>query len=428
MKRFHLSRGTRAFTLVELLVASVVLLIILLMLVAMVNQTATIWRTTTTKVEQFRSARTAFESITRQLSQATINPYYDYSLNKGGYKIKYIRQSDLRFIAGACNGLYVQPTDANGRIPIAGPGHAFFFQAPIGFVSDDPETINPVQDPSNRNKTEYLYTGMDSLLNTWGYFIEYGSDYNYRPAFLNNSTNSFQSPPERYRYRLLEFMVPSDRIDIYKYTSNQNNSAYTTHEWFTDFLSLPANPPTSSSGGAGTTTTPTRPAHLLAENIITLVVTPQLSAADQASLPAGYSLAPSYSYDSTQSNPLLANSPNDKYALETDPKNQLPPVVQVTMVAMDETSATRQAALAVNNQPPANLDQILRSVFQTSPTSDAQSGVTAKNYNADLNTLQYGEADGKLSADKTAGLINNHIAYRIFTTNVSLRAAKWSRD
>ena len=435
MIRTTLPQDQRAFTLVELLVATVVLLIILLMLVAMVNQTSTIWRSTTSKVEQFRSARTAFESVTRQLGQATLNPYYDYARNKKGYSIQYVRQSDLRFIVGSCGDLYA-PSSSN-KAPVSGPGHAVFFQAPIGFVSDDPETQDTAA--STSGSPQYLYSEMDNVLNTWGYFTEYGSDYSYRPAFLNTASGNFVPPTERYRYRLMEFMVPSDRMTLYQKTSApptasggdyDSNGYYIGHEWFDSFLQLPTTSPSTSINA--TSTTPVRPAHLLAENIIMFVLAPQLSAVDQASLPSGYSLAPSYSYDSTQTNPQLANNPTDKNALATDPKNQLPPVVQVTMVAIDEPSAAR---LEANTSLKSTMQGLLgvnggtarwfsASSTKTGAAGDAQTGTSASNYNSDLTSTTQSNGTPGLQPYLT----NNHIAYRTFTTTISLRAAKWSRD
>ena len=75
----HRSPESRAFTLVELLVAMAVLTLIMLVLVSITNSTSVIWRSTTSEVEQFRAARNAFESMTRRISQATLNTCWDYS-------------------------------------------------------------------------------------------------------------------------------------------------------------------------------------------------------------------------------------------------------------------------------------------------------------------------------------------------------------
>src|SRR5207249_4696774 len=100
---------------------------------------------------------------------------------------------------------------------------------------------------------------------------------------------------ERYRFRLMELMEPSDTLTLYTYTSGltgttPKNSTYTGSEWFKTPLGLPA---------------ATRPARALAENIVALVILPKLSLADQAAGVPPYtdaSLAPAYLYDSTGTN------------------------------------------------------------------------------------------------------------------------------
>ena len=410
-------KGPGAFTLVELLVSMVVLIIILLMLVAMVNQTATIWRTSSAKIEQFRSARTAFESITRHLSQATLNTYYDYDLDPvSGAPVRYKRQSDLRFVAGPTRkpgtreaGLVV-PSKQADHPPQPGPGHAIFFNAPLGFVSDDPVTLD-----ASRTPPSSVYAGMENLLNTWGYFIEYGSDYNERPPFLNTSSGSFTAPAERYRYRLMEMMVPSDQITIYRYTSAGPNAAhYYDYNWFQDFLALPI------TGAQGAANQQVRPVHLLAENIATLVVYPQLSSADQKALRnAGVSpdLAPGYTYDTTPPKPAQGNATATLHDPETDPTNQLPPVVQVTMIALDEASAARaeHGKAKGADQPPEKLDQTLSNYFKSDDVGTTGSGQSALHYDTDLMSIQ-------------KELVDQKMTFRVFTSNVSLRSAKWSRN
>jgi len=50
-------------------------MLLLLILVSMTNAIRNTWSHTTAAAEQFRDAREAFESITRKLSQATLNTY-----------------------------------------------------------------------------------------------------------------------------------------------------------------------------------------------------------------------------------------------------------------------------------------------------------------------------------------------------------------
>ncbi len=77
--------------------------------------------------------------------------------------------------------------------------------------------------------------------------------------------------------------------------------------------------------------------HVLAENIVALVFIPKLPPKEDET---GGLLAPNYSYDSTVNKP---DEPN------INPKNQLPPVVGVVMVAIDEESAAKLAAKGVTD-------------------------------------------------------------------------------
>jgi uncharacterized protein (TIGR02599 family) len=89
----------------------------------------------------------------------------------------------------------------------------------------------------------------------------------------------------------------------------------------------------------------------------------------------------------------------------------LPPVVQVTMVAIDEISAKRMSATDV-----ANLDAELAGLFTNASTSNA--GI----YSTDLrqNTTNTNNLESYLIAHK--------MNYRIFTSAVAIRGAKWSRN
>ena len=334
------------FTLVEVLVSTALISVILLVLASMTDAARRTWSYTTGRVEQFRDAREAFESITRKLGQATLNTYWDYDSVTA--PTKYLRQSELRFISG----------NAATLIGGAGshPGHAMFFQAPLGYVNDQ------------------TYSGMGNLLNTWGYFVEYGDDSKYMPSFANGIV------PVRKRFRAMELMEPSESLTLYNAEiAAGGNGKYTGKDWFQTPLAKSVN--------------------VLAENVIALVLLPKLTPADQAA--GGYndaSLAKNYSYDSTQGNP-------DK---NLNSKNQLPPVVQVTLVAIDEASANRMKDVDVTA-----LTAKLGSLF-----------TDATQFSKDLNKDPAAVSDGSLESYLTTNKIN----YRMFTTNVGLRAAKWSRE
>jgi len=330
------------FALVELLVSTVIISLLLVVLVSMTGQTVSIWRNASAKVEQFSHARDAFESLTRHLTQATLNTYWDYydsagrsasDTNYNGTPSTYGRQSDLRFIS--------QPGVQNS--------HELFFQAPFGYSN--------------------LPNGLESLLNTWGYYIAFDREQGVPPFLVGLNV------PARYRFRLMEYMEPSENLQVY---ANPGTAALPT--WF------PATLPSRATYS-----------HVLAENVIALILLPKLPPREDAS---GTQLAPTYAYDSTLDGPNGADS-------NYNTKNQLPPVVQVTMVAVEETSFSRFQGTS-SAMPALGLESLFRNA------GDLHNPINP-GYARDLETL------------KTI-LRANKINYRIFTTDVVLRGAKWSRE
>lgn len=360
MKR-TLSAG---FTLVELMAASCVVLVITALLVGVLQQTGKIWQGTRGKAEQFREARGAFETITTRLAEATLNPYWDY--NDPNQPTKYLRRSELRFTSGPAEKLLGQPMAGHRWL-----GQSVFFQAPLGYTEVD------------------RYRGYDSLC-TWGYYLDLGDDPQKRPPFLTK-----QVAPTRLRPRLYELWVPTEENKIYKFTSGVSGRAYGGRDWFRQPLAQ----------------TPA-PVHVLAENIVALIFLPRLAPADEAEVKgskpavgADYSpLSPDYTYDSS---PVTAANPADSRHLDRrlNPVHQLPPLLQVSMVAVDEASAAKLGYTSTDADPLG-----LRQKFTKSA-----------DFSKDLLRT------GGVSAVESL-LIARHANYRIFTTNVVLRAAKWSRE
>jgi uncharacterized protein (TIGR02599 family) len=326
-------RSRAGFSILEVLVASAVLALLLVAMLSMTDQVQKTYRSTLGKAEQFREARVAFESITRRLSQATLNTYWDY--DSPTTPTRYLRQSELRFLSG----------QASDMLPaISSSTHAVFFQSPFGFTSNS------------------TYGGMESMVNTWGYFIEFGSDEDLRPDPVNKA-----GVREKYRFRLYEMMEPSESLSLYKYTGNSAASkTYKDKTWFTDALDKT-----------------NRSSRVLAENIVALIFRPLD--------PSNASLTTDYTYDTAGDGAI---------ATQTASEHQLPPYIEVTMVAIDEVSARR---LENGTAPP---DLGLTGLFQT-----------ASSYEADLEKLR------KYLSDN-----DRKINYRIFTANVSIQGAKWSRN
>ena len=126
--------------------------------------------------------------------------------------------------------------------------------------------------------------------------------------------------------------------------------------------------------------------HVLAENIIALIIQPENSPYDGTSFTATTS-APTYSY-------------NSQDASNAQTLNQLPPMVEITVVALDEASALRLQAQSANPSAPPNFG--LASLFQN-----------ATAYQTDLQTLE-------------TTLTSQHLTYGVFSEVVTIPQAKWS--
>ena len=110
-------------------------------------------------------------------------------------------------------------------------------------------------------------------------------------------------------------------------------------------------------------------------------------------------LAPKYCYDSWR---ILRQ--DTKQPQRSARYNQLPPIVQVTMMVMDEPSALRIQD-KYKDAPPA----WSKGLFLTVKDEDS--------YLKDV-----AEVEKAIAAEKIP------INYRIFTTDVVIRGSKWSRD
>jgi uncharacterized protein (TIGR02599 family) len=401
MSSISLSAAIRrgAFTLVELMAATAVFIGLMLLLVTATNQTGEIWRRSSSKIEQFQQARRGFEAMTRRISQATLNTYWDYHYpltngkpDRSKVPDGYIRQSELRIRSGQASTLLVSISDGVPR-----PTHAIFFQAPIGFV-DDAEHSGTSLTPVQSSQT---HKPLNNLLNTWGYYLEVNDDTTLLPRFLQNVV------PGRTRSRLMEMMEPSETIKIDNPTSDPSNSTST----------VPLDPNWDNPAYLGWFTGAVQrktPVRVLAENVLALVILPRLTPQDEAARliatpPKTDVLCPLYDYDSkrlSNSKSGIANPTQAGTDPELNPKNQLPPVITVAMVAIDETTAQRMG------NPTTALK--MATLFNDSTLMTDNPNTPAPD-DGDLNKLE-------------TQLINLHANYRIFISNVAIRGAKWSRS
>jgi uncharacterized protein (TIGR02599 family) len=190
-------------------------------------------------------------------------------------------------------------------------------------------------------------------LNGIGYFVRFTTN-SLRPAGVSNNP---------FRYRLMQFLEPTEQLMV----MNTTNKA-----WFTNDVN------------ANTNIFP------IADNVVAFAVLPQLSDREN---PTGTALSSDFGYDTrmTWSN-SAANQPTNMH--------QLPPVVQVIMVVLDESSAKR-----IENgstEPTVELGFDPASVF-TGPA----------NLETDLKTIS-----DALSAKR--------LNYRIFRSEIPIRSAKWT--
>ncbi len=380
-------RDTRAFTLVELLVAISVLVILLGLLLAI---TATVSKTvlyTSTKIDAFAAGRAGFDLMSQKLSQATLNTYWDYD-NPAAPTV-YYRQSDLQF-------LVVQNEQ------FAGYGQEVYFPAPESFTTDSTSTaINAVR-------------STDGLLNACSFFIEYGPDTNFKPSAVNST---------HYRYRLMQGLEPTENFGAYGSSSSSwpavpafsaSNSASTVQTQWTTYWtswaaywgnftasasSAPAWVANITNAGTGTLRSAVNP---LANNVIAMIVWPRLNAIDD---PNGTEIAAlslynyTYDYDSQFKALTLIAAPNGTLEQPLT-ANQMPPTIQVTMIVISEASATQIDTHSTT--PPSVIQNALNSKF-----------TDVRNYSSDL-------------ASVSSALAAGHINFQVLTTTVTIKESKWS--
>jgi uncharacterized protein (TIGR02599 family) len=368
-KPFNAPRQLRTgFTLVEIMVSLAVLTILLMISAQVIGQVQSTWSASNARVSQFREARTAFDILTRNLGQATLNTYIDYDTNylaSAGAAAattapgSYVRRSDLHFVCGRASDL-VQGGDSML------PGHAVFFQAPLG-VSNTP-----------------AYVGLDKLLCARGYFVQFSSDESWAPRFIQNRQSKF-------RYRLMEFSPPTELNTMYAASATvaSNPRAPIPRTWF------------ARAGAAATGNAAQQAAALLtrpvADNIVALIISPRrepqvANEAESASGPT--QIAPAYAYDSS----AIVNPSNDS---PQGTQHLLPPMVRVVLIAIDEKSADMLDQQAGGGGTPP-----LGSDIDTQLTQ-------AHNLETEVNTI-------------TTLLQQRKVNYRVFSATIQLRGAKWS--
>ena len=346
----------------EVLVAIAVLAVLLGIIAAVTQATSLAVRQASGKLNTYGAARAAFNTLNEKLSEATLNTYLDYydgenpaqlrtAANMGTFTpVVYGRVSNLEFVVKQNSNPAVgfNTAGAGGT----GYGQEVYFQCPDAY------------------STQSFYQSTQGLLNAVGYYVQYGSNSSFRPSLITAS---------KWRYRLMQAIEPTEQLQVY---ANGSANLDTPAAW------------TANIANTGAGNAPAADALPLADNVIALVVWPRLPTAQDAT---GIQLAPNYIYDS-QFKVMTGTPPNQIQPLWAD---QLPPIVQVTMVVIDEASAIRIDTKSAT--PPAVIESALQGKF-----------ANVTEYSSDLASLEN-------------SLAANHIKFEALNTAVVLRESKWSQ-
>jgi uncharacterized protein (TIGR02599 family) len=180
---------------------------------------------------------------------------------------------------------------------------------------------------------------------------------------------------------------------------------------------------------------------VLAENIVLLVFRPRLEETDEQSLAstlgttysattANSIISPGYNYDSRAwwGGCPVGASPADRIlstAYASHMRNQLPPIIDVAMVAVDPNSIVRfnnnTSAGGIAPAPPIQLQA-------TETGSGATPIATPNAFNMNNSATTAAPLSQNMDTDLAnfgAYLASNHIHYRIFRTSVQMESAAW---
>jgi uncharacterized protein (TIGR02599 family) len=333
----------KAFSLIEMMVAMTILSVLMYMLTLVLDQVQEGWRYSESRISQFREARVSFDLITKNLGQSSLNTYWDLKDdNKDGLVDGYFRTSELHFKV-------MEADELSSASKMTNVGHAVAFQGPLGFSTE--------------------YPNLNNLFNGRAYFVGFGGDKDFRPSFISSA--------ERFRYRLMEFRPPAEANQVFEDGAEERAAGEEQEftEWFRQGL---------SNVGEGDFTDHLNP---LAENIVTLLISPRdsIQSSGDDRNDASSTIAPNYIYDSSD-----GESPNTE--------QQVPPLVRVTMIAIDEASAVR---LENGSTVPE-----YHTALATAPTR-------TRDYDEDIAAIvEYFD--------------EKRINHKVFSSMVLLRSAKWS--
>ncbi|MDB6116879.1 MAG: Verru Chthon cassette protein, partial [Verrucomicrobiaceae bacterium] len=297
------ARIMRGMTLLEMLVAMAIFGVVMLTIGHAISMMQNTWTKVRGKADGFRNTRLALDLVAGRIGQATLNQRWKF--DDSGTSPQYVTDSDLHFVSGPARVLL---SDMQNAV-----GHAVFFQAPFG-------ESDPARDSKDMRR-------LNSTLNAWGYFVEYGPDKDEKPAFMNDNPDRF---PPRNRFRLLEFRQPASELTLFDMDDsippmlkiNKATSWTQLFSWFHDPIKRGA-------------THQSRHLTVVAENILAFIVTPldprKRDANSDLSTPAPYQVAPNSMWNSRgfQIGETAASG-------QLSQRHHLPPAVQLTAIAISE--------------------------------------------------------------------------------------------
>lgn len=422
-----------------MLAAVAVLALIMVILTQSFTTISSSWKSATNRGSAFANARAGFEALKLNLSQATLNTYVGYA-DANGVPVQlynpsfvpagtselttvpnqYVRASELHFITGPSQAIlnHIDVKASNTQTT----GQAVFFQAPVGFVSTAADRP------------------LNTLVNVMGYYIAFNSSADFTPTALTPSNPpdpTVPSIPIRWRYRLMEVIQPAENNGIY-YSTCENSPAgvgsfdgitvgVTQYNydlrWIGNLCFPPAPATTLTASGAFANTVQ----HPLADNIIAMALLPKLPDAETAGTGIGngtaHPLANEYTYDSRlwetgTGSPHPFTPTGSKLDLARW-RNQLPPILELVIIAIDETSAQRlenQYGNGSAHTPPFSNSNLIQKAGL-----DLNADVFQK-YKPPAITV-----DTDIAKVETA-LNTLGVSYRIFHTDVALNNSQWSSN
>ena len=352
------------FTLVELLVSVAIFALLMVVVLNLIGVAQNAVTTQRARSGEFREARAVLERMADAVSGATLHSYWAYGDYNTHRRVDYVRTSDGHFVSGPVGSLLAADHPA--------PGHGVFFQTLEGQAPGPDGSV--VGQPFN-------------LVQCLGFYVDFNSDLEFRPAFLRDATDLY---PERRRFRLMEFRLPSEESVIYSSEVDLNNESTPRNQamrWFRG--------PFRNGGSVRDHSI------ILADNVLGLIIAPRYVVVEMQ----GGNLSENSTVTTLPARDFLFDSREAQWGAAGQKAeatmHQLPPALEVTLVVTDESSYSRQASALGE-------DELAAAV------RDAFAGLFA-DYNDIDDDLQ--ELEERLNE---LGL--NH---RLFSTNIGIRGARF---